>query len=177
MTHPELQDALASVDITIDAAEAHGWLSGALCVRRDYGSRDWLAELAADSGGEAPVAAPTLAQVPAETLAALGSDGFEFAPLLPDDEAPLADRVAALAAWSAGFLYGIGTGASEKALAGASDVGEFLRDLADIARAELEPGRAGEAGERDFMELVEFVRAGAQLAFVGLAAARAHAPG
>ena len=177
MTHPELQDALASVDITIDAAEAHGWLSGALCVRRDYGSRDWLAELAADSGGEAPVAAPPLAQVPAETLAALGSDGFEFAPLLPDDEAPLADRVAALAAWSAGFLYGIGTGASEKALAGASDVGEFLRDLADIARAELEPGRAGEAGERDFMELVEFVRAGAQLAFVGLAAARAHAHG
>ena len=177
MTHPELQDALASVDITIDAAEAHGWLSGALCVRRDYGSRDWLAELAADSGGEAPVAAPPLAQIPAETLAALGSDGFEFAPLLPDDEAPLADRVAALAAWSAGFLYGIGTGASEKALAGASDVGEFLRDLADIARAELEPGRAGEAGERDFMELVEFVRAGAQLAFVGLAAARAHAPG
>ena len=177
MTHPELQDALASVDITIDAAEAHGWLSGALCVRRDYGSRDWLAELAADSGGEAPVAAPPLAQIPAETLAALGSDGFEFAPLLPDDEAPLADRVAALAAWSAGFLYGIGTGASEKALAGASDVGEFLRDLADIARAELEPGRAGEAGELDFRELVEFVRAGAQLAFVELAAARAHAPG
>ena len=177
MTHPELQDALASVNITIDAAEAHGWLSGALCVRRDYGSRDWLAELTADSGGEAPVAAPPLAQLPAETLAALGSDGFEFAPLLPDDEAPLADRVAALAAWSGGFLYGIGTGASEKALAGASDVGEFLRDLADIARAELEPGRAAEAGEKDFMELVEFVRAGAQLAFVELAAARAHAPG
>ena len=177
MTHPELQDALARVNITVDAAEAHGWLSGALCARKDYGAKDWLAELAADSGGEAPGAEPPLADVPAETLAALGSDGFEFAPLLPDDDAPLADRVASLAAWSGGFLYGIGTGASEKALGGAGDVNEFLRDLADIARAELEPGRAGEAGEKDFMELAEFVRAGAQLAFVELAAARAHAPG
>ena len=177
MTHPELQDALARVNITIDAAEAHGWLSGALCVRKDYGARDWLAELAAGSGGEAPAAEPPLADVPAETLAALESDGFEFAPLLPDDDAPLADRVEALAAWSGGFLYGIGTGASEKSLAGASDVGEFLRDLADIARAELEPGRAGETGEKDFMELVEFVRAGSQLAFLQFAAARSHAPG
>jgi uncharacterized protein YgfB (UPF0149 family) len=177
MTHPELQDALARVNITVDAAEAHGWLSGALCVRKDYGAKDWLAELAADSGGEAPGAEPPLADVPAETLAALGSDGFEFAPLLPDDDAPLADRVASLAAWSGGFLYGIGTGASEKALGGAGDVNEFLRDLADIARAELGPGPAGEAGEKDFMELVEFVRAGAQLAFVELAAARARASG
>jgi uncharacterized protein YgfB (UPF0149 family) len=177
MTHPQLQDALASVNMTIDAAEAHGWLSGALCVRRDYGSKDWLAELVADTGGEAPVAAAPLADLPAETLAALGSDSFGFTPLLPDDEAPLADRVAALAAWSGGFLYGIGTGASEKALGGAGDVNEFLRDLADIARAELGPGPAGEAGEKDFMELVEFVRAGAQLAFVELAAARARASG
>ena len=180
MTHPELQDALARVDITIDAAEAHGWLSGALCVRKDYGAKDWLAELAADSGGEAPGAGPPLADVPAETLAALGSDGFDFAPLLPDDEAPLADRVAALAAWSGGFLYGIGTGASEKTVAGTGDVGGLLRDHAHKAPAGLEPGRGGGAGEKglmDFMELVEFVRAGAQLAFVELSDARAHAPG
>jgi uncharacterized protein YgfB (UPF0149 family) len=177
MTHPELQDALAHVNITIDASEAHGWLSGALCVRKGYGAAEWLAELAADSGGEPPVPGAALAEVPAETLAALESDGFEFAPLLPDDDAPLADRVAALAAWSSGFLYGIGTGASEQAIAKAGDVAEFLRDLADIARAELEPGRAREAGESDYVELAEFVRAGAQLAFDELAAARAHAPG
>ena len=177
MTHPELQDALARVNLPLDAAEAHGWLSGALCVRRDYGAADWLAELAADSGGDAPVAEAPLAGLPAETRAALASEGFEFTPLLPDENSPLADRVAALAAWSGGFLYGIGTGASQEAVNAAGDVDEFLRDLADIARAELEPGRGGEAGERDYAELVEFVRAGAQLAFDELAGARAHAPG
>ena len=78
----------------------------------------------------------------------LRSDDFEFAPLLPDEDAPLADRVAALAAWCGGFLYGVGTGASEQAIAAAGDVGEFLRDLADIARAELEPGRGGRCRAR-----------------------------
>jgi hypothetical protein len=177
MTHPDLQAALARVNITIDASEAHGWLAGALCVRDGYGAADWLAELAADSGGVAPAPAPSLAGVPAETLAALRSDAFEFEPLLPDEGEPLANRVAALAAWSGGFLYGVGTGASEQAIAAAGDVGEFLRDLADIARVELEPGRGADAGEGDFAELFEFVRAGAQLTFDELAGARADAPG
>ena len=78
MTHAELQAALARMDITVDASEAHGRLCGALCVREAYGATDWLAELADDAGGEAPVAETPLAEVPAETLAALESDGFEF---------------------------------------------------------------------------------------------------
>ena len=58
-----------------------------------------------------------------------------------------------------------------------ANLSEFLRDLTDIARAELEPGRDADAGEADFIELFEFVRAGAQLSFDELAQARAHAQG
>ena len=90
------------------------------------------------------------------------------------------DRIAvmaALAAWCEGFLYGIGTGSSDADIAKTEDVGEFLGDLADIAQAELEAGRSDAAGEGDFMELFEFVRAGAQLAYDELAGARAHAAG
>jgi uncharacterized protein YgfB (UPF0149 family) len=115
--------------------------------------------------------------VVAGTRAALESDEFDFAPLLPDDDAPLAARVAALAAWSEGYLVGFGSGTSEQAVRRAGDVGEFLRDLSEIARAELEPGRAGEAGEGDYAQLVEFVRAGVQLAYDELAGARADAAG
>ena len=177
MTHPDLQAALARVNMTVDASEAHGRLTGALCARAGYAASEWLADLAADSGGAAPEPDPALAGVPAETLAALRSDAFEFEPLLPDDDAPLADRVAALAAWAGGFLYGLGTEASEQSIAGAGDVAEFLRDLAEIARAELEPGGGDDAGEGDFTELVEFVRAGAQLTFDELAGAGSDARG
>ena len=176
MTHPELRASLARVNLTVYASEAHGWLTGALCARTGYAASDWLAELTTDSGG-APEPDPALAGMPAETLAALLSDEFTFAPLIPDEEAPLADRVAALAAWAGGFLYGVGTGASEQSIAGAGDVAEFLHDLAEIARAELEPGGDDDAGEGDFTELVEFVRAGAQLTFDELAGARADARG
>ena len=177
MTHEGLAASLARMDITVDAAEAHGWLAGALCVREGYGAKEWLAELAADAGASARAPDPALRALPSETLGAFRSDGFEFAPLLPGEEAPLAERVAALAAWSAGFLYGVGTGASGARVAAAGDVGEFLADLADISRAALEPGRSADAGESDFTELYEFVRAGAQLTYDELAGARTRAQG
>jgi uncharacterized protein YgfB (UPF0149 family) len=177
VTHEELQAALARLDISVDAAEAHGLLCGALCTREGYGAKDWLAELAADRGTAPPAADPELTRFPGQVLEELQSAEFAFEPLLPGDDAPLADRVAALAAWCGGYLYGIGTGAPDPATVKSGEVGEYLGDLADIARAELEPGRSGEAGEGDFFELVEFVRAGAQLAFDALAGARIHAAG
>jgi uncharacterized protein YgfB (UPF0149 family) len=177
VTHEELQAALSRMDITMDAAEAHGLLCGALCTREGYSAKDWLAELAADQDMAPPAADPELIRFPGQVLEALQSAEFEFEPLLPGDDAPLADRVAALAAWCVGYLYGIGTGSPDPAAVRSGEVGEYLRDLGDIARAELEPGRSGEAGEGDFFELVEFVRAGAQLVFDALAGARAHAAG
>jgi len=175
VTHEELQAALLRLNISVDAAEAHGLLCGALCSRKGYGAKDWLAELAADPGAAPPAADPELTRFPGQVLEALQSIEFEFEPLLPGDDAPLADRVAALAAWCDGYLYGIGAGSPDLATVRSGEVGEYLSDLADIARAELEPGRSGEAGEGDFFELVEFVRAGAQLTFDALAGARTHA--
>jgi uncharacterized protein len=179
MTHGELQDALVRMNLTVDAAEAHGWLCGALCAHKDYDARQWLSDLAADAGVEAVEPAPddALRGLPEQTLEALRSPEFEFAPLLPPEHAPLRDRVSALAAWGGGFLYGVGTGVSNQAIEKAGDVAEYLRDLADIARVELEPDRNTDAGEGDFAELFEFVRAGAQLTFDELEGARTRATG
>jgi hypothetical protein len=177
VTHEELQAALSRVEMTADAAEAHGLLCGALCAREGYGAEDWLADLVAEQAAPVPAPGPALGSLPALVLESLGSAEFEFEPLLPGDEAPLADRVAALAAWCSGFLYGIGAGGADPKAIEAGEVGEYLRDLADIAHAGLEPGRSADAGEGDFFELVEFVRAGAQLTYEVLAGARLHAAG
>jgi uncharacterized protein len=177
MTHAELQAALARMDITVDASEAHGRLCGALCVRETYSAKEWIGELADGPGVAATSPDPDLDGLPDEARESLESAEFEFAPLLPEDDAPLGERVAALAAWCEGFVYGIGTGSTDADIARTEDVGEFLGDLADIAQAELEAGRSDAAAEGDFMELFEFVRAGAQLAYDELAGARAHAAG
>ena len=179
MTYRELQAILERMDTAVGAAEAHGWLCGALCVRADYGAPEWLAELATEAGGGAPddASVPVLRSLYEDTLEALCSPEFAFMPLLPEDEAPLAERVPALAAWCGGFLYGIGTGAVGKAVTKMGDVGELLEDLADITRAEVGPEGDEPGDEGDFAELVEFVRAGAQLAWEETAPLRVAAPG
>lgn len=175
MNHAELQAALARADLAADASEAHGLLCGALCARTSYGARDWLADLATDQGVAVPEPEPELERLPARVLDALSSAEFEFEPLLPADDAELSERVAALAAWCSGYLYGVAAGAARPEALREGEVGEYLGDLADISRAQLEPGRNAEAGEGDFFELVEFVRAGAQLVFDALAETRSHA--
>lgn len=176
MTHRELQDILHRIDSAVGASEAHGWLCGALCVRESFGAEEWLAGLADDEEGTAAAGElPTFQELHAETLEALRSEDFGFAPLLPDEDVPLADRVAALAEWCGGFLYGVGAAGAGEAAAKSDAVAEILGDLSDISRAELEPGRGDDEGETDYAELQEFVRAGAQLAFDELAGFRAAA--
>lgn len=174
MTHADLAASLARMNITVDAAEAHGRLAGSICARGSCRAADWLGDLA---GGAVSGADPGLRRLPAWTFEILSADTFEFAPLVPGDEAPLRERVAALASWCDGFLYGVGAGCPDPEAARGGDVGEFLGDLAAIARAELEPGRQPEAGEGDYAELFEFVRAGVQLTFDEFTRSRARAKG
>lgn len=179
VTYEELQAALGHMQVAIGASEAHGWLCGALCVRGDYGAPQWLAELGEDAGpGGVPAAAePVIRELHEETLESLQSPGFAFTPLLPEEGATLIERVESLAAWCSGFLYGIGAAGTGRSLARYGDVGEILADLAEISRAAVEPAGETEAGEEDFAELLEFVRAGAQLAWDELAEFRTAAPG
>jgi len=175
MTYLELQAILDQMDAAFGAAEAHGLLCGAMCAREQFGTPDWLTELSQDAGatsvGTAPEAA--LQALCDDTRDALESPDFAFAPLLPADDASLAERVAALASWSSGYLYGIGTAGAGGAIQKHVEVREFLDDLVGITRVELEPGRDADAGEADYAELYEFVRAGAQLAWEELAGLRA----
>jgi len=175
MTHPELQAALSRMNLAVDASEAHGWLAGALCSRAGYGAREWLEELAADAAADAPEPDPALLGLADETLAAFRSEEFAFAPLLPDDDAPLRERLAALASWCDGFFNGIGPAISRPVIEQAPDLGEILSDFSDISRAELEAGGSADDDEADFTQVFEYVRAGAQLAFDELAEARADA--
>jgi hypothetical protein len=178
MTYRELQAILEPMDTAVGAAEAHGWLCGALCVRADYGAPEWLGELMEDAGVGSPgsTSIPALSSLHEDTLEVLGSPDFTFMPLLPEDDLPLAERVPALAAWCGGFLYGIGTGAARDAVTKLGEVGELLQDFADITRAQVEPGGNAERDEADYAELVEFVRTGAQLAWEETAALRSTVP-
>jgi uncharacterized protein YgfB (UPF0149 family) len=173
-----MQAVLDSLGSAVGAAEAHGCLCGALCAHEGFTTPEWIAELieTGTTGRIDDHSQRILQELHRETLESLQSQDFEFAPLVPDDDVALDERVEALAAWSGGFLHGIGAGGADRRIAELDDVGEVLQDFSEIARARLDPLETVDAGEAAFTELFEYLRAGAQLAFDELAALRAVQP-
>jgi len=176
--YAELDEALRDVASGVEASEAHGCLCGALCTDAAFPAAEWAAEVLPDEDDGAAGARPDrlialLGELRETTVAALAGDEMAFQPMLPHDEAPLEERVRALAAWCAGFLYGLGRSGVLDKLPG--DLGEIMQDFSEISRAALVAGESGEAAERDYAELVEFVRASAQLAWEELAPQRGRA--
>jgi len=150
---------------TVTVAEAHGCLCGALCGSNHYSFARWFDELSADwnePGGDNAIVKDIIETLYKETVRAMRGDDMEFAPFLPDDEAPLARRAEALAQWCQGFLYGFGSvSGTQRNLPAA--VEEVLRDLTQIARAGAGDTDPTEEDEADYVEIVEYVRVGAQL--------------
>lgn len=82
-------------------------------------------------------------------------DGFSLKLLLPDDDADLSQRTAALGQWCYGFLTGFGSaGKTDRVMT--DDAEDGLRDLAAIAQIAVEDG--DESDEADYMEVTEYVR-------------------
>jgi hypothetical protein len=170
----EIEQLLNAQRSLTEAAEAHGTLTGCLCSLADYSFQDWLREILPEGRAEA-ASADTLYGLYTATAAALEQTDMEFEPLLPSDTQPLAARTAALALWCQGFLYGLGSGSIPDAGGLPGDVGEIVRDLTEITRADVDDEQGEDSNEGAYAELVEFVRVGVQLVFEELAPAR-HAP-
>jgi uncharacterized protein YgfB (UPF0149 family) len=99
------------------------------------------------------------------TLEALAAEDMSFTPLLPDDDAPLVERLSALAEWCQSFLAGFAVGLSRRGIdelgALPEDAQEIVQDLVAIAQLDTELAEGDvEAG---FMELAEYVKVGTLL--------------
>lgn len=177
VTFAEINAELHSIEPQLDAAEVHGCLCGTLCTVKNPSVRQWLQEMLIAEGDDQPVeafdhhelpASPALELLFGETSQALQADAMEFMLLLPDDDVPLAMRVAAMAQWVAGFLYGFGIGAVH-AIEFPEPVSEALHDFTQIARANPEEVVESDEDEEAYTELVEYLRAAVQVIYDELA--------
>ncbi len=154
----EVSDALAASGAPQGTADAHGLLCALLCADPGLDVAAWLERL----GASTTTGGPALDDLHAHTRAQLIGEGFDLAPWLPDDNEPLEARVQALGEWCLGFLGGLGLSGVDPDRLG-DDAAEFVHDLATIAHATLGSGANIEGAERDFTELVEFLRIGTYL--------------
>ena len=146
-------------------AELHGAVIGiAVTDAMHFELQDLVDLLGADalSDGE------TVARFVNDSLEAFNSDDLSFAPLLPDDDALMEERLSGLVHWCQSFLTGLAVGLSRRgvqSLKGLPDEAqEIVQDFAAIAQLETELGdEEPDGGEANFVELEEYVKVGALL--------------
>lgn len=168
MTFEQLEDLFYALNIKASASGFHGFLCGRLSSgpveMQDLvtSTTQWLTlqEEAAEAAEE------PLKTFYEEALSNLQDISFLFKPLLPDDELPLAERLVAVGDWCSNYISGVGEGMGAEFEVSAEGK-EALEDLAAIGQISTEFD-FDEDGERDYQELVEYIRIAVQLVFSDL---------
>ena len=176
--HNQVDTVLRASGSSWSAAQSHGLLCSRLAILgRDAGG-DWLATIleGADSVDSLPGEnAEVFDSLFAETYRSLAERQSDFAPLLPDDDEPLAAIATGLADWSEGFLHGLVTNVADDTLKNklaAEPISDIIKDLLELTRAEVDDEADSEGNEQAIAELVEYLRVAAQLVYEELAELR-----
>ena len=157
-------------------AEGHGLLCGRICSGEEVDVGSWITEvIGTDPAEDFRRCEQVLQAVSEETIAQLASPEFGFQPFLPNDEHPIELRCSELARWSQGFLYGLGASGGLDLRSLGADAREVISDLSAFTTL----GSEGESEnlERDYCEVVEYLRVGVMLISEELSGRRQEAGG
>lgn len=170
----DLQALAQNASSIIDSAELHGIVCG---FAAGEPSAFLLSDFVQLMGTDVLSDETSVSDFVTATLDELFASDMSFVPLVPDDEHPLAERLAGLSQWCAGFISGFGAafgGGSAGADGGATidalpvEVQEIVRDFGSISGLDDEV-EGGEQEETAYMEIYEYVRVGAVLALTLIA--------
>lgn len=160
---PDFEHVVAIAGGTLDAlelAECHGAACGLLCRHPDSVPDTFLnllttLELINDPE---PVLTEQLAKLHAATVSQMEDEQLRLKLWLPDDDEPLEDRSLALAHWCTGFLAGLGSGHDSSLDTLSEDLEGALKDLEQLARAEVMADGDEEEEEVALVEIIEYIR-------------------
>ncbi len=155
----------------ISISELHGAVCGlaagsARSLDGAEDERELLRTLIDLLGSDALTDAESVDEFVHASLDALLADDLSFAPLLPDDDAPIAVRVQGIAEWCGAFAAGYGA----QPVAEDEQGEELLRDFIAISGAEADD-EDDETAEAALWELEQYAKVGALLLATGGAAA------
>jgi uncharacterized protein YgfB (UPF0149 family) len=154
-------------NIIATPAELHGHASGMIVVNRGVEVEEWVELVMADysfEGGDKAKLIPVLGALFDFAKDKLSADNYTFSLLLPSDDNDLSFRLEALSTWCASFLTGMAFAGLKSDTNMHQDVHEFILDLEKISKVDtMSDDSQGE--EIDFVELVEYVKAGTILLY------------
>jgi len=167
--YEELTELLANCGLPIDAAEAHGLVSGLACATQEGDVAEMLQGAFGQYGldsSKGQTIIGHLVSLHQQTHELLEEAMGEFVLLLPDeDDEELDKQTDVLAGWCRGFLYGLVEGGIIDLGNLPGDAGEIVKDLLEISEVVPDSELDNEGQERALTELVEYVRTGVQLIY------------
>lgn len=159
--YDSLDELLYLHQIAADAAEIDGFFTGHICVASRQSANEGMRALWRHLDQPPPDAEPLLNLLNGRhasiTLAMLAGD-FSYQLLLPDDEAPLSDRLTALAAWCQGFIGGLTSNGRLNDARMSTEVRQMVAEVIEISHLDSDNCEESEESERDYMELSEHLR-------------------
>ena len=155
---------LTSSGYNVSPAELHGLLLGRSCAGAGFNAEEWLID-AAELLESEPQDNVRNALIGLQEMVKgeLTGDDVTVVLLLPTDDAPLAERAAALGEWCQGFLSGFGLNCRDSS-ALSTEATEVLQDLAAISQVQ-DALEESDDGESDYMEVMEYLRVAPLLLF------------
>ena len=169
--YDELDESLRSCGANWDAAQVHGLLTGRLAVAGVPSGPDWLLQVLEGTDEANALRAECqkmLDSLYQGTSWQLSERLSEFIPLLPDDDVDVVSRTLALSHWCEGFLHGLVSSQHDQALKdklAAEPLSDIIRDMLQITRAGVDEESDNETNEAAYVEIVEYIRVAAQLAY------------
>jgi uncharacterized protein YgfB (UPF0149 family) len=171
----ELDSALRRCGSSWNASQAHGLVCSRLALCGAEALDDWLAQVLENTDPNDALqleCAALLRRLHDDTHWQLAERGSEFNLLLPDDSESPAVRTEAMAQWCEGFLSGlvlrVPSDQLKKRLSG-DPLGDIIRDMLEITRADVDEDADDESTEVAFAEVQEYLRVVTQLVYEELA--------
>jgi len=128
MEFTEIQHLLIEINTINTVADSHGIACGMLVVNSVADNRVWVKYIMGEIEATHIPSATSIKAIAAwfnEIKNQLQDSHLRFELCLPDDEAPLEDRVYALQEWCRGFILGI-------AMSGVNDFSELAQDTQEL---------------------------------------------
>jgi len=159
-----VEEALSRAEASVSASECHGMLTAQLSITSGKGAAECVRHIFDDECDPSNVlfteALGVLEQLISETHKNLNDPDMGFELLLPEEKVSISDRLSALSEWCQGYLFGLGLAGVSENKDLSTEINEMLQDLVHISHLDIEEEAESEDNEKDYFELVEYVRIG-----------------
>jgi hypothetical protein len=167
LTFDDLEDLLAEQDCDTRGSELQGLICGLYAGGMANDGKSWKSPVMQHLNDGRLFPSQAMEQLESY-VAGLGEqleqDVFAMEMAIPDDTAPIVERLEAICQWSQGFLHGYGLQLGGQRI-DSEELNEALEDLTEIAKVDLEV-EENEEMEQALYTVVEHVRVTSQVIFL-----------